>query len=353
MDVWNILSNRCLNKIWTSINTQIKKMIASSIQQTGNPLVSIIIPVFNAVDFIQDTLATVFNQTYPNQEILLIDDGSTDGTVGYVRELFKDKITIIHQENRGPSSARNQGIRAAKGEFIAFLDADDLWHPEKISSQVNILTQHPEIGLLCGNMIDFENKTFDRESHFDKHQINSNFFEDALYVINPFEKLLLKNFISTPTVMVSRFFMNQAGYFNEHFSFAEDFLYWLKFAKICKIAYQSDVMTFRRKHGNNLTNDLQLNIYTQCRLFEQIEKEHSEFLHQQQISLKNHKSSALFNMGYFRLFSEEDPLVSDFFFRSFKYSPSIKSAIFYFATKAGLGSILVKLRKRIRGDFII
>ena len=95
------------------------------------PLVSVIIPTYNSAGYIEEALESVFEQTLQDFEIIVVDDGSTDGT-GEVLRKYGDRIRYIYQENNGPASARNGGIRVARGEYIAFLDADDLWVSTKL-----------------------------------------------------------------------------------------------------------------------------------------------------------------------------------------------------------------------------
>ncbi len=105
-----------------------------------NPLVTVVIPCFNSEMFIQDCVRSVLQQTYKNIEIILIDDGSTDGTLLRLEE-FKTEITILRKENEGAASARNLGIKNSNGIYIAFLDSDDVWHSEKIEKQLRLMTE--------------------------------------------------------------------------------------------------------------------------------------------------------------------------------------------------------------------
>lgn len=102
-------------------------------------LVSVILPAYNAESFIFDAIDSVLTQTYKNLELIIIDDGSTDNTASIISN-YKG-IRYLHQQNSGAATARNHGISVAKGKFIAFIDADDLWLPEKIEEQVNFLNQ--------------------------------------------------------------------------------------------------------------------------------------------------------------------------------------------------------------------
>lgn len=109
-----------------------------------SPLVSVIIPVYNGGRFLRAALESVFAQTYRDFEVIVVDDGSADES-GVIAQSFPE-VHYIHQTNQGVAAARNHGIEAARGEFYAFLDQDDLWTPEKLKLQVEFLLSHPEIG---------------------------------------------------------------------------------------------------------------------------------------------------------------------------------------------------------------
>lgn len=113
------------------------------------PLVSVIVPVYNGERYLDSTLESIFNQDYHPIEVIVVDDGSTDNSADIARS-YK-KIHYIYQPNQGQSVARNTGIAVAQGEFIAFLDADDLWMPNKLSIQISYLCNHPEVGYVLAN----------------------------------------------------------------------------------------------------------------------------------------------------------------------------------------------------------
>ena len=108
------------------------------------PLISVIIPVHNGGRYLRAALESVFAQTYDPFEVIVVDDGSTDDS-GAIAQSFPD-VRYIHQSNQGVAAARNNGIAAARGEFFAFLDQDDLWTPEKLKLQIGHLQSHPDIG---------------------------------------------------------------------------------------------------------------------------------------------------------------------------------------------------------------
>lgn len=327
----------------------------------STPLVSVIIPAYNAEKFIAETLDSVFAQTYRPIEVIVVDDGSTDRTAEIVQnyqtsktnktnETNKTHLIYMHQQNSGPSKARNTGIKAAKGEYIAFLDADDLWLPEKIESQVAMMVKYPEVGMLCGNMVDFDENGQKGTSHFEKHNRSELYFGDPIFVIDPFRKILSKNFVSTPTVIVRRSVLEQVGLFDLDFRFSEDYLLWLRFAKATKVAYQTDVMTLRRKHAFNLTNDVGMHVFVRPRVLRKIEEEHGDILRKNAIDLSPRYSHTYFMLGYYRLFRMGESDVASTFLKSFRYRPTLRAAIYWALTAAGLGKAMARLRKIVRGD---
>ena len=109
--------------------------------------VSVIIPLYNVEPYIQATIQSVLDQTYPVHEIILVDDASPDNSVDLCRQIKDPRITIIQQENRGPSGALNSGIRKATGDYVAFLDGDDLWRPTKIATHIQHLESAAQVGV--------------------------------------------------------------------------------------------------------------------------------------------------------------------------------------------------------------
>ena len=124
-------------------------MGSTSLPVQGTPMVSVIMPVYNCALYIREALESIFAQTFSSFEVITINDGSSD-TEQLERELqpYLDRIVYLEQENRGPSVARNLGIRHARGEFIAFLDSDDCWLPNYLSEQMKLFKERKAFGLL-------------------------------------------------------------------------------------------------------------------------------------------------------------------------------------------------------------
>lgn len=133
----------------------------------ASPLVSIVIPVFNGAPFVAKAVASVRAQTMKDVEILVVDDGSTDGTQAVLEDLQRTSgITWFQQEHGGPARSRNRGIEAARGEFVALLDCDDIWVPEKLEAQWAIMRDQPEVGLVHSDFeVVWENGRIEEHVH--------------------------------------------------------------------------------------------------------------------------------------------------------------------------------------------
>jgi len=187
----------------------------------SNPLVSIIIPAYNAEKYIQRALESALAQTYKDIEIIVIDDGSTDKTAEIIKTYQDPRIIYFFQKNQGQGPARNNGIKKSQGEYITFLDADDYYFPEKVEKQVRFLENHPEYQAVYCNALHFysDNPTvfFKKKGNFHSGDI--------------FKDLLQSSYINPNTIMVSRQILDKAGLFNENRYCPEDWELWLKISR--------------------------------------------------------------------------------------------------------------------------
>lgn len=196
----------------------------------NNPLISVIIPAYNAEKFITETINSVLAQTYNNIEIIVVDDGSTDSTIEKVK-LFGDKVNIFSQPNSGVSKARNFAVEKSKGELLAFVDADDLWLPTKIEKQFSSISKQ-------------------RWSHCDSFYIGFN--QDGKtrrsdltkqYGGQVFDKLLINNFITTSTILIQKDLFLTHGGFDESLPVLEDWKLWMDIAQKEDIHYLEEPLT--------------------------------------------------------------------------------------------------------------
>jgi glycosyltransferase involved in cell wall biosynthesis len=209
------------------------------------PLVSVVIPTYNRAHLIAQALESVYAQTFKDYEVILIDDGSTDGTEELIRKNYHGRLRYVKQENKGISGARNHGIALASGKYIAFLDSDDRWLPEKLERQAAYMETHPETGLLCTKLARYEiggdGKKEICPSGFPKH----------------FSELLEgPNFIPTTTTMVRKTCFEKAGVFDPELPVAEDWDLWIRIAKNFGMYCLEDVLAEHRDHPQKTTKDL-------------------------------------------------------------------------------------------------
>ena len=216
--------------------------------QTGTPLVSVIVPAYDVTDYIGDALNSVLAQTFKDYEIILINDGSSD-TEALERALapFMPRIVYIKQENRGVSAARNKGIAAARGQFVAFLDGDDTWLPHYLEIQVARIQTDPSIDVLYPNAVLFGGGAVAGEEFMTACPSNGEV---------TFERLLLQECNVSNCSIARRDMIVSAGLFDESLHSVEDFDLWLRVIKRGgRIAYHRDVLARYRRRPGSLTAD--------------------------------------------------------------------------------------------------
>ena len=185
--------------------------------------VSVIIPTYNSGPWVVEAVASAMAQTRLPLEILVVDDGSTDDTGGRLSP-FGSRIRYIRKENGGVSSARNRGIAEARGEYLAFLDADDVWHPRKLDVQLRALQADDHFGLMGSELYDWPG-------------IHSDFVEpeNPKAETIPFENLMVRNCLVTSTILVRTRVVEQAGGFDPAMSGPEDHDFWIRVAKVAPV----------------------------------------------------------------------------------------------------------------------
>ena len=190
------------------------------------PRVSVVMPVYNGATFVSRAIESVLHQTMPDFELIVVDDGSTDDTRGVVTAITDKRLRYIHQQNKGPSVARNNGIRAATAEWIAFLDSDDYWLPNKLEAQLARARDVPDAGLIyCG-------ATYRDPS--------GGFIAELPAVVEGavVPDLILDNCISggTSSAAIRRDVFDAIGLFDESMSCCEDWDLWLRAANATRVA---------------------------------------------------------------------------------------------------------------------
>ena len=186
------------------------------------PLVSIVIPAYNAAAYLPATLDSVLAQSFCNYEIIVVNDGSPDTPqLEEGLQPYFGKIRYLKQENRGPSSARNTGIQAARGKYIAFLDSDDIWLPKHLANQMAMLASDPSLGLVYANGVQIR----------DDRPVGVSFDRTPQSLPVNFDSLLREqSTVNTSSAVVSRQALVEAGMFDEQFRRCEDYDLWLRLA---------------------------------------------------------------------------------------------------------------------------
>jgi glycosyltransferase involved in cell wall biosynthesis len=209
------------------------------------PRISVIIPTYNRQSLVLQAIETVLAQTFQDFEVIVVDDGSTDATEQCL-EQFKGKIVYLKTANRGVAAARNSGIRLAGGEFICFLDSDDVWEPSKLQAQIEFADANPQYALIATEV-----------RALDVSQKLAGGGKAAIYQIKNgmvADSLLFGNWIFTSSVMVRRSALDITGWFDEDVGqFGEDWLLWMKIAVRFPIYFIPDVLSFYRFQEDSLS----------------------------------------------------------------------------------------------------
>lgn len=204
------------------------------------PSVSIIIPAYNPGRYLAQAIDSVIAQTFTDWEMVVVDDGSTED-ISWVRDKHPS-IRLIQQENRGLSIARNVAILASTGEFIAFLDADDLWEPDKLAKQVAVMDSCPRVGL-CHTLTQYVDAAGHRlDVYFDKAT-------DSYYDLLKICSVVISSSI------IRRECLAVASLFDPMYIHVQDYDMWLKIAKYYDLNTIMSVETLYRVHGNNMSKD--------------------------------------------------------------------------------------------------
>jgi len=232
---------------------------ASGPRSDESPLVSVVIPAYNAADYIAAAVASVLEQDYPNREVIVVDDGSTDDTPA-VLAAHDSHIRRITQANAGVAAARNRGIEAAAGEYIAFLDADDVWLPGKLAVQVAYMERHGDVDMVQGRWEEWwpaadgsgfaPKETVAAAPPRDGREPPPLVADRSGWI---YHRLLTGFIVFTSVVMARRRLIEQLGPFDTHLPIGEDFEYWLRASRHTEIHTLDRPMALYRQHRESTT----------------------------------------------------------------------------------------------------
>jgi glycosyltransferase involved in cell wall biosynthesis len=214
----------------------------------SDPLVSIITPVYNGEQFLLEAIESALAQTYQNFELLIVNDGSTDNSKAIITNYLNNtKIRYFEQQNAGVAAARNLALRNANGKYIGFLDQDDLWLPDKLSTQIRFLETNPEIAFVHS-----------RQSYIQADGTPiADYAKDWVSDLHGkcFIELFKRNRIAVLTVLLRKDVIDEIGFFNETVSRVDDYELWLRICSKYPIGFQDEKLALYRCHDTNASHD--------------------------------------------------------------------------------------------------
>ncbi len=237
-------------------------------------MISIVCPTYNSKLFIERTLKSVISQTVRPLELIISDDGSTDGTLDFIKNFFDSnqvefEYKIIQNPHRGPGASRNEGIRAARGDWIAFLDSDDIWYPDKISQIQNAINNNLNINFICNNEILVSKKNKKRLMNYSK-KYNPN--------IKLFDQLYTSNLFSTSAVACKRSLLINNSLFDEKLLSAQDYDLWLKLSPNIKLYFINKPLgEYIEREGNITSSSLNKRLKNELLIAKRYRKHFSFF----------------------------------------------------------------------------
>ena len=201
-----------------------------------NNRISVVMPSYNVATFITRTLDTIYNQTVLPYEVVIVDDGSTDNSVEIINDYVEshrdrfDNLVLFQQENAGAGAARNKAIELATGEWIAFLDSDDIWDPTKIEAVIRVMEEHPDITMIAHDEYRANEENFEDKELCSLHEL---YHEDK----DLFTQVYKGNMFSTSCMVIRKDVIVQAGGFDATLRSAQDYDLWIRCCLNAKLYY--------------------------------------------------------------------------------------------------------------------
>jgi glycosyltransferase involved in cell wall biosynthesis len=218
----------------------------------SSPLVSVIIPTYNRIDFLVQAIDGVLGQTYTNYEVLVADDGSTDGTADRLRQ-YGSPVQHLRLEHAGrPSATRNRALAVARGDLVAFLDDDDIWLPAKLERQVALLQREQDLGMVYTNACFLDEEGKHSEPVLDRHRLRHG---------HVFDDLIANCFIHPSTVVMRRGIGERIGWFEESLECIEDYDLWLRVSYDNPVGAVADSLAFIRRHSGQIQHQRELDTW--------------------------------------------------------------------------------------------
>ena len=246
-----------------------------------NKFVSIIMPVFNGENYLAHSIHSVLRQTHQNLELIIIDDGSTDSTPQIIKSFTDKRIKNYRQTNSGPSSARNKGIEMATGAFIAMIDADDTYHPDKLAEQISCIEKTETDTCYCDYQLIDEHSKKGAIIKSEKSYTNRHDF---------LAMLLFRQILHPPTIMFKRLCFDKGLKYDESYRQSEDYKLTIELAQRHNISHLPKVLYQYRRHDKNLSNDQQKHEMNEKRIIKDLGEKKIELIVNQSNLTSNEKT---------------------------------------------------------------
>lgn len=299
------------------------------------PKVSVIIPAYNKAAFTVKTVESVLAQTYNNLEIIVVDDGSTDQTRSLLAP-YQGRIHYIYKKNGGACSARNYGLKIANGEYVGFLDCDDLYLRDKIARSVEFLEKNPDCGFVHTgvDLIDTHDRIVGRFVYAKATRMEW---------LAPF--LIMENFVSNPTVVVRRDCFETVGNFDVNIFTPADWDLWIRLAEHYKAGFINAPLSRYRVTDNFIFNKLEISQKEETYVIEKFFQRNVHF----QTSMKQKAMSALhLRYAQYYFLKNDCPRLKKEFFLALKFNPfNLKAVLFFFLFFLGKKQLRARFHRKI------
>lgn len=300
-------------------------------------MISVIIPTHNRSDLVQRAMTSVLNQTYQNVEIIVVSDGSTDNTKEVVNRYQKkyENIQFIEiNPGKGANNARNRGIEASNGSYVAFLDDDDEWSTKKLELQLDVFKSDDKIGLVYTGI----NVIYVKE--------NLTYYSLSGQKGDLKKEILLKNVIgATPSVMVKREILEKSGYFDVEMPAKQDYDLWIRICQVTHVGFVDEPLV----NYYNYSGEKQISLSTEKHetAIEIIDKKYQNlFKELSESELKKQRSNYNISIANIALRNNNKKLGWKYSIRAFKYNPNVKNLIYILSVPVPF-KMLLKIKNKI------
>lgn len=297
-----------------------------------NNKISVVIPTYNRVEFICEAIDSVLNQTLKAHEIIIVDDGSNDNTEEIVIKKYNDHVKYIKKKNGGPSSSRNFGMKYATGDYIAFLDSDDIWYIDKLEKQMNLFHQNNNIYMTFTGT---EQRNHNLNQIIGYLCINPSFRNNMLY------NILKYCIIITSSVIIKKSITNTIGYFNESLLIGEDWEYFSRITSQCSVDYISEPLMISRKHPGSIKADIDRWVIEDLKSMDIMLSFQNEYKHE---LLKYHKYRIYSEAGINYFYIGNHLKARSYFLKALKYS--INPELIKYLTKTIIPYKILQYRRK-------